>query len=119
MGWESWAGHSPGRCPRVPFLRVPVPCVPPWQSFPEMEREARDQLFKEVLGALGELPEKHRALMAQIIELEEQLKHQKQQLGEAQALKGGPGTASARGQSGVPFPAEEMLSVHAQSWSLS
>ncbi|KAL8175257.1 UNVERIFIED_CONTAM: hypothetical protein K2H54_017404 [Gekko kuhli] len=69
------------------------------KSYPEMAREARDRLFREMLASLGELPEKHRALTDQIAQLEERLKHQAEELRKTAAGIGeweqGPGNQRA------------------------
>ncbi|XP_060116640.1 uncharacterized protein C16orf96 homolog [Heteronotia binoei] len=50
------------------------------KSFPETEQEARDRLSRERLVSLGELPGRHKELVAQIAQLEGQLKQQTEQL---------------------------------------
>ncbi|XP_077172276.1 uncharacterized protein C16orf96 homolog [Paroedura picta] len=61
------------------------------KGFPEMDREAREQLFREMLVSLGELPEKNRTLMAQMAQMEELMKYQMDRLDrcETSAVEGG------------------------------
>ncbi|KAJ7306051.1 hypothetical protein JRQ81_010417 [Phrynocephalus forsythii] len=49
------------------------------KSFPEEEKAGREKASQEVLSILGQLPERHEALMAQVAQLEAQLKQQAEQ----------------------------------------